>query len=39
MDAKSDDQFLAIESTIAANKQEADKTIEANTQEADKNHK
>ena len=39
MDTKSGDQFLAIESTIAANKQEADETIEANKQEADKNHK
>ena len=34
MDTKSDDQFLAIEATIEANKQEADN----NNQEADKNH-
>ena len=35
MNTKSDDQFLAIEATTEANKQEADK----NKQEADKNHK
>ena len=35
MDTKSDDQFIAMEATIEANKQEADK----NKQEADKNHK
>ena len=35
MDTKSYDYFLSIESTIEANKQEADK----NKQEADKNHK
>ena len=39
MDTKSNDQFLAIETTIVANKQEADKTIDTNKQEADKNHK